>query len=140
MKYDLEVKDNIIIVSEALNGQFSTIAKLKEQVLHLLKSYTIGDVKLNNKDGISLDFQTLDDLALSKLINHKPIQCPKCLSNMTPGRCYTKSTLKGFLLWGFSSKELVFEDSTLEISTIIENGHQNKAYRCTKCEITLIQN
>ena len=65
--------------------------------------------------------------------------CPFCKEEMTDGTVTVRGTMSGFILFGLSYKNCYFHPiNGGDEKILIEDNGSKYAYRCDKCNITII--
>ena len=139
MRFSVDFIDSVIVIKADPDGQFVSFNKLKEHIQYLMNMYKVKAVKVNNAQGAEISFESLSDDEVLELIDFpEPKKCPECSSIMEDGSCYTRSTVIGFLAFGWSYKSLFFKGRHSKPKVIVHNGEQKSSFHCQSCGLTLI--
>ncbi len=67
------------------------------------------------------------------------MECPVCKKEMIKGQVSLKGTLSGFLMFGFSQKELYFESSGYEDLKVMSLYDKKVCHHCESCNLQVIE-
>lgn len=137
MRYKIDFIDNHVVITADPSGRYESIEELKTAALRFHDSYR--SVRLNSVESEAIDVSCLSNEELDDLIiKPKPTFCPKCEYEMEIGLCFTKTSFWGFIMWGFSHKDLVFQGVDGKDSVILPNNTSTTAYKCQTCGLVMI--